>query len=222
MENYVSESWVALGVAQTSRPPDVAINAAMKNNSESYWVAPAPTSDEADLYQRRPVSAAPVAEEVVLDCAIVGSFLKNVPNMAGLVRTAEALLGGRAEVALRSDKVLTDPHFLKMSVASERAGHVVAVPEGPRLMAYIREKRANGFTVLALEQTATSLILREATVLPKKLVVLVGDEQQGIPPWLVQSGLVDMFVELPLLGHTQSLNAHVATAMLLWHYRLQH
>merc|ERR1711879_189029 len=108
------------------------ISTAIKNNSEAYWIPPTQKDNASDIFQRRPVSVAAVGEDIVMDIAIVGSFLKNVPNMAGLVRTAEALLGGRAEVALRSDKVLTDPHFLKMSVASERAGHVVAVPEGPR------------------------------------------------------------------------------------------
>ena len=62
------------------------------------------------------------------EVTVVGSLLDNVPNMAGLVRTAEALLGSRVEVALRTDKVLSDPHFLKMSVAAEKACGVVAVP----------------------------------------------------------------------------------------------
>ena len=44
----------------------------------------------------------------------------NVPNMAGLVRTTEVLLGASAEVTLRNDKVLRDAHFLKMPVAAEK------------------------------------------------------------------------------------------------------
>ena len=38
----------------------------------------------------------------------------------------------------------------------------------------------------------------------------------------LQSGLIDRFVELPLMGQTRSLNVHVATSMLLWHYCQQH
>jgi len=221
MSNYVSDTWLALN-PHTSRPLDVSICASTKDNSEAYWMPSGQQSGFVEVHQRRPTLADPTAAGTDAEVAVIGSLLTNLPNMAGLVRTAESLLGGRAEVALRSDKVLTDPHFMKMSVASERAGHVVAVPEGPRLMAYIREKRANGFLVVALEQTSDSTVLCATTVLPRKVVVVIGDEQQGIPPWLVQSGLVDLFVEIPLLGQTQSLNAHVAAAMLLWHYRLQH
>merc|ERR1719424_2043905 len=130
--------------------------------------------------------------------------------MAGLVRTSESLLGTRAEVALRNDKVLQDIHFTKMSVAAEKACNIVAIPEGPRLIAYLREKRAEGYVVVALEQTSTSEVLGPETKLPKRVCMLMGSEQQGIPCWLVQSGLIDRFLELPLLGKTQSLNAHVA------------
>ena len=89
-------------------------------------------------------------------------------------------------------------------------------------MAYLREKRAEGFVVLALEQTSTSTLLTPSSKLPRRVVFVVGAEGQGIPPWLMGSGLIDSFLELQLLGQTKSLNAHVATAMLLWQYCLQH
>ena len=133
-----------------------------------------------------------------------------------------SLLGPNCEVTLRTDKVLEDKNFLKMSVAAEQGCHVLAVPEGPRLVSYLKEKRAEGFKVVALEQASTSVILNSGTVLPRAMVVVVGSEGAGVPPWLMQSGLVDLFVELPLMGQTRSLNAHVATAMLLWHYCQQH
>ena len=62
------------------------------------------------------------------DVAIVGSLLDNVPNMAGLVRTSEALLGTLAEVTLRTDKVLLDPQFLKSETAptQTRATQIIA------------------------------------------------------------------------------------------------
>ena len=183
-------------------------------------------------YQRRPGVASRMPNEAgrrggaassgVADVVVVGSLLDNVPNMAGLVRTTEALLGASGEVTLRNDKVLSDVHFLKMSVAAEKSCAVRAVPEGPRLAAFLREKRSEGYAVLALEQTSTSVMLGPATLLPKRVVLVVGSEAHGVPAWLLHSGLIDGFLELRLLGQTQSLNAHVATAMLLWHYCLQH
>ena len=53
---------------------------------------------------------------------VAASLLDNVPNQAGVVRTVEALLRPRAEIALRSEKVLAEPSFQKMSVAAEKAG----------------------------------------------------------------------------------------------------
>ena len=72
--------------------------------------------------------------------------------------------------------------------------------------------------MLALEQTSDSVMLGLGTALPKRVVFVVGSEGQGVPAWLLHSGLIDGFLEheLRLLGQTQSLNAHVATAMLLW------
>ena len=179
-------------------------------------------------YQRRPGVASRMPDKAagasssVADVVVVGSLLDNIPNMAGLVRTTEALLGASGEVTLRNDKVLSDVHFLKMSVAAEKSCAVRAVPEGPRLAAFLRENRSEGYAVLALEQTSTSVMLGPATPLPKRVVLVVGSEAHGVPAWLLHSGLIDGFLELRLLGQTQSLNAHVATAMLLWHYCLQH
>ena len=79
-----------------------------------------------------------------------------------------------------------------------------------------------GYTVLALEQSSASTLVASTTVLPEQAVIVIGSEGQGLPPWLMQSGLLDALYELPLRGQTRSLNAHVATALLLWHYSLQH
>lgn len=223
MDRWVSDAWESLQHPSMKCPLDVSVSTAQKHVSNEFWTAP----DHAvtpDTYQRRPTAVHTSAVQAAgsANLVLVGSFLDNLPNMAGIVRTSEALLGGRAEVTLHSTKVLTDPSFLKMSVAAERAGHITEVPQGPRLIAYIREKRAEGFTVAALEQTSKSEMLCLTTQLPERLILLIGNEQQGLPAWLVQSGLVDIFYELPLLGQTGSLNAHVTAAMVLWHYRLQH
>lgn len=246
MNRWISGAWAEVQPVH-AKPLDVMVSLAQKKVSGGTWLGAggaepaaeaageagggdAGEEPQAPAYQRRPdeahrsswLGASAAGEVVEPDVVVVGSLLGNLPNMAGLVRTAEALLGPRAEVTLHSLVVLSDPAFLKMSVAAERAGHIVVVPQGPRLLEFLREKRCEGFTVAALEQTSTSRLLCAETPLPRKLVLLVGSEQHGVPVWLVQSGLIDMFLELPLLGRTGSLNAHVAASMALWHYRLQH
>ncbi|CAE8581313.1 unnamed protein product [Polarella glacialis] len=115
-----------------------------------------------------------------------------------------------------------DGNFQKMVVAADRSIRLAAVPSGPRLLAYLRDHRAQGRQVIALEQTSSSTVLKAGITLPKRFVLLLGGEQEGLPAWLLQSGLVDQCIELPLQGKTGSLNVHVAAAMLMWHYRLQH
>ena len=247
LDEWVSDAWRELGGQLRCLETELdkaqrAVSKELCNGPQDQWAGglapPAGEGDEGELsamappsggaYQRRDgtsVASAAAARRGAprtTDVAVVGSLLDNVPNMAGLIRTTEALLGATAEVTLRTDKVLTDPHFLKMSVAAERNCAVVPIPEGPRLVAYLREKRAAGFTVLALEQTSTSIMLRRETTLPKRVVFVIGSEAHGVPAWLIQSGLIDGFLELRLLGCTKSLNAHIATAMLLWHYCLDH
>lgn len=239
VDTWISEAWEPLrSQALRGKLPLDAVVAVAHRHASAGFLAPTlvpcvSSVQQADSllagndYQRRPEPDARTMTEPGTGCGaadviVVGSFLDNLPNMAGLVRTAEALLGSRAEVALPSEKVLSDPSFLKMSVAAEKAGRVVAVPEGPRLVAYLREKRAEGYVIYALEQTSASILLDASVTLPRRMVILVGGEQQGVPSWLVQSGLVDRFLELRLRGRTQSLNAHVTAAMLMWQYCLQH
>lgn len=228
-EDWVSSAWSAV---KPSRSLDVVLNAACKQVSADLWSPSqlsvelegdeAPSVDEGGGHQRRPGRPPRGSQTGEVDVAVCASLVDNVPNMAGLVRTAEALLGSCVEVALRNDKVRSEGPFQKMVVAADKNVRLSAVPPGPRLLHFLREHRAQGKQVVALEQTSNSEILQAGTQLPKRFVLLLGSEQEGLPAWLLQSGLVDRFVELPLRGQTGSLNVHVAAAMLLWHYRLQH
>eukprot|EP00755_Sulcionema_specki_P018532 Sspe_Gene.67113::Locus_39627_Transcript_1_1_Confidence_1.000_Length_3824::g.67113::m.67113/K15333/TRM3, TARBP1; tRNA guanosine-2'-O-methyltransferase len=153
---------------------------------------------------------------------VVGSLLDNLPNQAGLSRTLEAFFGTRAELALPSAKVVRDPAFMRMSMASEQWLRIVEVPPGDRMLAYLRMKRAEGYEIVALEQTKNSVRATEYEF-KEKTVLIVGNEQLGCPAWLLgEQGLVHTFVELPLHGASRSLNAHVTGATMLWQYMLQH
>lgn len=71
----------------------------------------------------------------------------------------------------------------------------------------------------ACVQTSTSEAL-QCVRLPKRVVLLLGAEKEGIPVDLLQD--VDLCVEIPQLGITRSLNVHVSGALLLWEYTRQH
>eukprot|EP01065_Artemidia_motanka_P043083 TRINITY_DN5914_c0_g1_i1.p1 TRINITY_DN5914_c0_g1~~TRINITY_DN5914_c0_g1_i1.p1 ORF type:complete len:1251 (+),score=178.63 TRINITY_DN5914_c0_g1_i1:424-3753(+) len=190
-------------------------------SEQSQEQASASAADKA--HQQRPTPSRLIAADAVREpsLCVVASFLDNIPNLAGLSRTLEAVFGQDAELALPSLRVLRDPSFLRMSMASEQWLKCVEVPPGGKLEQYLTHKKAAGYQIVALEQTDRS-VAAERFTFTRKTVIVIGNEGRGIPAWLLQrDGLVDVFVELPLSGVSRSLNAHVTGAMMLWHYRTQ-
>ncbi|GIL53736.1 hypothetical protein Vafri_9175, partial [Volvox africanus] len=143
---------------------------------------------------------------------VVASLLENVPNMAGLCRTCESL--GCEALVLPSRAVVGSDAFKRQAVTSERWLPLLEV--GPRdLPAYLAEMRGRGYWLVGVEQAAGSVPL-QAFTFPTRCVLLLGNEQSGVPQHLI-SGL-DACVEIPMLGITRSLNAHVSGAMAVWQY----
>jgi len=171
-------------------------------------------------HQRRPTPGRPAKAARARIC-VVGSFLDNLPNQAGLCRTVEALFGPHAEVTLASLKCTAEPAFLRMSMASERWLRLLEVPPGERLAAYLAQKRLEGYRIVALEQTDTSVPAQDYSF-HRDTVLIVGNEQLGCPAWLLRRPeLIHDFVELPLDGASRSLNAHVTASAMVWQFRLQ-
>lgn len=85
--------------------------------------------------------------------------------------------------------------------------------------AFLSRLKKEGYAVVGLEQTSTSVSL-EKVRLPERMVLLLGHEKIGIPSELLQ--LVDLVVEIPQMGIIRSLNVHVSGAMFLWEYTKQH
>jgi len=69
-----------------------------------------------------------------------------------------------------------------------------------------------------VEQTANSVSLKDYKF-PEKCVLILGTEQEGIPPQFLQ--LVDECVEIPQFGTIRSLNAHVSASVVIWEYTRQ-
>merc|ERR1712202_62578 len=65
-------------------------------------------------------------------------------------------------------------------------------------------------TIVGVEQTQESRPLQEFKF-PKKCVLLLGSEKEGIPVELLQQ--VDICVEIPQQGLIRSLNVHVTGAL---------
>ena len=80
----------------------------------------------------------------------------------------------------------------------------------------IADLKLNGYTVAALEQSATSVPLHEYKV-PSKIAILLGREVEGVDNKLL--GLCDVCLEIPMFGEKESFNVVQAAAMTLFKLR---
>lgn len=147
---------------------------------------------------------------------LVASLVDKVPNLAGLTRTCEVFKA--AALVVSDTRVTKDPVFGSISVTAEQWVPLIEVPE-LNLSQWMMQKRAEGYMLVGLEQTAESKSLPDFAF-PHKSVLLLGREREGIPVQLLQ--LLDHTVEIPQLGIIRSLNVHVSGAIALYEYSKQH
>ena len=143
---------------------------------------------------------------------VVASLIDKAPNLGGLCRTCEIL--GVGALVIGNKNIVKDKEFSAVSVTSENWVPLLECPPH-RLGPWLLEKRAEGFRIVAVEQTANSVSLNSFTF-PVKCVLLLGKEKEGVPVELLD--LVDDCVEIPQHGLIRSLNVHVTGALVVWEY----
>ncbi|XP_052209740.1 uncharacterized protein LOC127813058 isoform X2 [Diospyros lotus] len=146
---------------------------------------------------------------------LVASLLDRIPNLAGLARTCEVFKAAGLVVA--DANIVNDKQFQLISVTAEKWVPIIEVPES-NLKAFLQKKKREGFSLLGLEQTANSIPL-DQYVFPKKMVLVLGREREGIPVEIIH--ILDACIEIPQLGVVRSLNVHVSGAIALWEYTRQ-
>ncbi|ODQ55553.1 alpha/beta knot, partial [Saitoella complicata NRRL Y-17804] len=146
---------------------------------------------------------------------VVASLISQKPNLAGICRTAEIM---RAELLCLDDiTVVKTAGFQSVSVSSEVWMPLHEVKE-PSIKDFLREKKAEGYTIIALEQSSSSVVLG-TYAFPEKCVLLLGREKEGVDADLLVE--VDQVIEIPQYGYTRSLNVHVSASLLLYEYTKQ-
>lgn len=131
------------------------------------------------------------------------------PNIAGVLRTAEAFM-------IEHVYMLRKPKS-----RSETAGEGKLQPTTytADLLDVIRQAKADGYTVIALEQTTESVSLPRAQ-LPLRICLVAGDEGGGVPPKAL--ALCDGAVAIPQFGKIPSLNVVTAVSIALYEWVRQH
>jgi 23S rRNA (guanosine2251-2'-O)-methyltransferase len=155
--------------------------------------------------------------------------LRSTHNVGSLLRTAEGLgvtklfLTGYSPYPLRADGDNRLPHIAKkldsqIHKTALDAESLVGWEHQDDIFEVLDRLRANGFTIVAVEQTTTSIALPDF-VPADKLVLIVGREVEGIEPEVLEA--VDVAVEIPMFGKKESFNVVQAAAMALYHCRFR-
>lgn len=146
---------------------------------------------------------------------IVASLVDKIPNLAGLARTCEVFRCSK--LVLADARVIKDHQFTSISMTSEQWLSIDEVHTAA-LLPWLEARRAEGYTLVGVEQTSESLVLPEYKF-PSKCVLVLGKEKEGIPADILLA--LDGTVEIPQLGLVRSLNVHVSGAIAIYEYSRQ-
>jgi tRNA (guanosine-2'-O-)-methyltransferase len=87
---------------------------------------------------------------------------------------------------------------------------------GPDPCQWLREQRSDGSRVIGVELADEAIRLADLPAARQRTIAVLGHEQTGIPPEALD--LLDLAVEIPMIGTGASLNVAVAGSLVL--YRL--
>jgi tRNA (guanosine-2'-O-)-methyltransferase len=130
-------------------------------------------------------------------------------NLGTLLRTCDA-----AGACLAVPRLPWVPEALARGDTLRRPACVHWTGRDPHT--WIEAQRSTGTTILGVELTDESIRLGDLPAARGRTVMLLGHEQTGIPGDALD--LVDLTVEIPMMGTGTSLNVAVAGSLVL--YRL--
>lgn len=152
---------------------------------------------------------------------VVAHNIRSAHNVGSIFRTCDGfgveklvLSGYTPYPELPSDTRL--PHIrqkITRLIHKTALGAELSLPceqvDQPPLDAY----RHAGYTIIALEQTPSSLPLPQYQA-PDKLVLLLGEEVHGVPDELLSQ--CEVALEIPMCGSKESFNVSVAAGIALY------
>jgi len=155
--------------------------------------------------------------------------VRSCHNVGSLLRTSEGLgvekvylTGYSPYPQMKIDERL--PHIAasatkQISKTALGAEELVAWQHRDLIEPLLADLRADGFQIVALEQTAHAISLPDYRV-PPRLALIVGREVEGIETEVL--ALIDTAVEIPMAGQKESYNVAAAAAMALYHCCIAH
>lgn len=158
---------------------------------------------------------------------LIAHNMRSCHNVGSLLRTAEGLgvgkvyltgytpfpIGQADDTRLPHLAAKIDKQIHKTALDAERQ---IAWEQLSTIEPLIARLKADGFTVMAIEQAANSIALPDFSA-PDKIALLTGREVEGVEPEVL--ALCDGALEIPMFGQKESFNVVQAAAMALYQCR---
>ncbi len=151
------------------------------------------------------------------ECVLVVHNIRSAHNVGSMFRTSDG--AGVSRIILSGyTPGHTDPRgkerapFIKVSLGAEK---IVPYSRSKTLSGALKKLKAEGYTVVALEQNEESTSLFDYKPKPgEKLAVVMGNEVRGISKQSLKHA--DHILHIPMRGKKESLNVGVAAGIALF------
>lgn len=148
---------------------------------------------------------------------VLASLVDKPPNLGGICRLSDVL--GAQVLCMNDMNITKNSEFKGVAVTAD---HWMPMKEVKieDIIPYMRQVKKAGYTLIGLEQTDKSVELDRNLEFPKKSLLLLGKEREGIPGDLLAE--LDFCVEIKQVGMIRSMNIQTATAVVVHAYSSQH
>lgn len=144
---------------------------------------------------------------------VVLDQVRSMHNVGAVFRTSDAF---RVEAVYLCGITAVPPHaeIHKTALGAEDTVHWLYYQDTHEAM---RQLKAEGYTVCAIEQAEGSVMLDKMVPDPtKKYAVVLGNEVKGVQQSVVDA--CDCCIEIPQYGTKHSLNVSVTAGIIIWHF----
>lgn len=148
---------------------------------------------------------------------VMGSLVNKPPNLGGICRLCDVLGAGLLTIGADDYKKL--PHFKSVAVTADKWLPMLEV-KPDKIIEYLQRMKDEGYTLIGLEQTDQSVQLNYDLKFPKKSLIVLGKEKEGIPGNILAQ--LDLCVEIKQVGVIRLMNIQTATALIVHAYSLQY
>jgi TrmH family RNA methyltransferase len=146
-------------------------------------------------------------------CWVALEAIQYPGNLGSILRTCDAT-GAAGVILLGATSDPYDPEAVRASVGAVFSLRLVRAG----VAEFAAWKHASNMPVVGTSPAARLDYRAASYALP--LVLLMGGERSGLPPAL--QALCDTVVQIPMIGHADSLNLAVATSVMLYEVFRQH